>query len=180
MLWTEESTKTLISLWCRGWSATQVATALSRQFQVACTKNAVLGKLNRMIGAGKLTRRADYRPKKKMLKPVEISRVKEIASEEKKAKKTGINVAPVVVKNAPLPPVCNNVIVLSRRGVPRTGESGVTIDQTTGCLYAINATTKGIHLFCNKPKKDNSAYCDEHHAKCHAPPQPIKKLRIVK
>jgi hypothetical protein len=50
--------------------------------------------------------------------------------------------------------------------------------QPNGCKYATGVSKKGEHLFCNALTNGRS-YCDEHHALCHTPTQPIKIRKII-
>lgn len=161
--WTQEMIDAGIKLWFDGKSAIQVAWELSYRFDCTVTKNAWLGKFNRLVAKGLVLRREDYKPVVRDLKSFPKN------STGKKLRLPKVKLADSVPKE--------NVVKFKPlvRPVSKTGL--VTIDRATGCLYAVTATSKGIHLFCNKTKSGQSQYCQEHHDLCHTKSTlPVKKI----
>ena len=178
MIWSQEVIDTLAKLWSEGNSASQVAYLLNEQFGGRITKNAVIGKIHRLIYQGKLARREDYRPMKKKLPAAPETRPPKTVKKVAVAKKAApIRVAPKVASPEP-----NNIFTLKLAPRPVHRGGLVTIDMATGCLYVVTSTPKGVHLFCNKQKRAESQYCQEHHDRCHVKATaPIKKaLRVVR
>lgn len=166
--WSQEIIDAGTRLWLDGKSAAEVAHVLSHQFDCTITKNAWLGKFDRLAKEGFVARRYDYKPVARDLK----SSTKN--STGKKLRLPSIKLADSAQKA--------NIFKLVTPPKPVSRSGFVTIDRATGCLYAVTSTPKGVHLFCNKKKAGNSQYCQEHHDMCHVKATfPIKKiLRVVR
>jgi len=169
MAWTQEILDVAAKLWSDGKSASEVAHLLNEEYNCRFTRNAVLGKLSRLMYKGDLPRRKDYKPMKRQLKSSTTP-----ANEGEPAK-----AAPAKTE----PKAQGHANVFAFKPIPRPARNGlVTIDAVTGCLYAVSSTHDEIHLFCNKQKQANSRYCSEHHDRCYVQAMvPIKKsLRVVR
>ena len=166
--WTQEMIDAGVKLWFDGKSAMQVAWALSQQFDCKITKNAWLGKFDRLVAKGLVLRRDDYKPVARDLKSSTRN------STGKKLRLPKVKLADGVPNG--------NVVKFKPVAKPVSKAGLVTIDRATGCLYAVTSTPKGVHLFCNKKKAEESQYCQEHHDLCHVKSTfPFKKiLRIVR
>lgn len=179
MAWTQEILNVAAKLWGDGKSALEVAYLLNEEFDCRFTKNAVLGKLSRLMHKGELPRRADYKPLKKQTKSSTLS-----TNEPEFAKVAPAKPPPAKAKPAkPAPKAQSRGNVFAFKPISRPARDGlVTIDAVTGCLYAVSSTHDEIHLFCNKQKRVNSRYCQEHHDRCHVQAMvPVKKpLRVVR
>lgn len=164
MAWTQEILDVAAKLWSDGKSASEVAYLLNEEYNCKFTRNAVLGKLSRLMYKGELPRRSDYKPMKRQLK----------------SSTTPANeVEPAKIETK----VQSRENVFTFKPIPRPARGDlVTIDVVTGCLYAVSSTHDEIHLFCNKQKRMNSQYCQEHHDQCYAQAMvPVKKpLRVVR
>lgn len=166
MLWTQEIIDMAAKLWDEGKPTLEVANSLNEKFGCRFTRNAVVGKLHRLMHQGKLPRRKDYKPLKR-----QIPRPDPPASKAESPAKTGREVSNRSHGN-----------VFTFKPIPRPARDGlVTIDAVTGCLYAVSSTDHGVHLFCNQKKRINSQYCQEHHDRCYVKAMvPVKKiLRVV-
>jgi hypothetical protein len=167
MLWTQEILDMAAKLWDEGKPASEVAYLLNEMFDCRLTRNAVVGKLNRLMYQGKLPRRKDYKPLKRQISPPEAHAGK-VESPDKAGHKV---------------PNRNHGNIFTFKPIPRPTRDGlVTIDAVTGCLYAVSSTDHGVHLFCNQKKRTNSKYCQEHHDRCYVQAMPpVKKiLRVVR
>lgn len=177
--WTQEEKDKAVSLWLSGLSADYVAAEMSYLFKRRFTKNSCLGMINRLSNKGEAPRREDYRPKKKV-----ILNGPERKSHKKKPPALKATTAPIEKTAIPkpkkpsAPALPKNVIAFPARldTDGRSGTTNVRIELATGCLYATSMTKDGVHLFCNAPKREKSAYCPVHHAACYvAPPARILK-----
>ena len=191
--WKPEVIGALKRLWAEGNSASKTAEKLEVLFGIKFTRNAIIGKIHRLIDAGKMKPRGDY-------KAQHDNRTAELRApvvpRKPRAKKTPpkipappalIDVKPMpapIAKAAPrvtvAPPVYGENVILFP--VRAKLEGPTTLENVSGCLYSLGANARGQHVFCNSEKKPGSAYCPEHHAKCYIPlakpaPQKTKKWR---
>jgi GcrA cell cycle regulator len=191
--WTPEFVGALKRLWAEGNSASKTAEKLEVLFGIKFSRNAIIGKIHRLIDAGKMEPRGDYKQKHDN-RTTELRAIPKPAKPRAKKTLPRVPEAPelitivetpeIVAKHVPRatvpPPVYGeNVIVFPLRSKV-TGPT--TLENVSGCLYSIGADLRGRHIFCNEQKKENSAYCEEHHAKCHIPtpkldPKKAKKWR---
>ena len=152
------------TLWLEGKSASVVAERMQEMFGIKITRNMIIGKVNRLIAAGKMLARGDHKP---------ISVKARQAIEERKAAKL---VSKSIEAAATVPPVSrgDNVIMFVPLKKKPVG-NGVTLENVTGCLYATGVDHRNRHLFCNDQRREGSSYCEEHHAKCIVPLAPKMK-----
>lgn len=165
MVWKHEAVFTVKTMWSEGKSASVIAEKLTEMFGIKFTRNMVIGKVHRLIDAGKMLARGDK-------KPVSV-KPKEVKAERKAAKlvSQSIEAADTV------PPVSlgDNVIMFVPLKKKPVG-NGVTLENVSGCLYATGVDHRNRHLFCNSTRREGSSYCEEHHAKCIIPLAPkVKK-----
>lgn len=175
--WNDEIVGALKRLWTEGNSASRVAEKLEMLFGIKFTRNAIIGKIHRLIDAGKMAARGDYAPKHDN-RPLE----KRHATNEKRVYKKKPKPEPMAVvppkprDTVPATAYGENVILFPLRA-KITGQT--TLENVSGCLYSIGHNEKHQHVFCNAVKKEGSAYCEEHHAKCYIP-TPRLDLKKVK
>lgn len=167
MDWTDKRVSTLIRLWTEGKSATVVAREMNEMFDLKLTRNAIIGKVHRLIDAGvMLLREKDAAQRAKIQKTKGVKKTRSAHYQKQKKKiegQAGLAKADAPAKVAPIN-FGGNVIMFPIRS---SVVGPTTLENVNGCLYAIGADGRGRHLFCNSEKKEGSAYCAEHHAKCH-------------
>ena len=188
MEWNSEIIGALKRLWAEGNSASKTAEKLEVLFGIKFTRNAIIGKIHRLIDAGKMETRGDYKPRhdnrtaekrnlpnpKKPKPPARMMPLDLIIPTIQKKKSSDPIAKPAARATVPPPVYGENVIVFPLRSSV-TGPT--TLENVRGCLYAIGVNVRHQHVFCNADKKEGSAYCEEHHAKCHLP---TPKLNIKK
>ncbi|WBT40147.1 GcrA family cell cycle regulator [Hyphomicrobium sp. DMF-1] len=141
--WTEERTERARRLWFTGHSAQQVANSLGG----GITRNAVIGKMNR-IGAIKLKKeRKPYKPKVVRI-PAEVREVVELEPR-----------APRPPREA-LPPE------------PQRPDKLVSFEDLTEktCRFIYGDVRDPDHGFCPCERVAGSSYCAGHHGKCFTAP----------
>jgi GcrA cell cycle regulator len=178
--WNDEIVGALKRLWTEGNSASRVAEKLEVLFGIKFTRNAIIGKIHRLIDAGKMAARGDYAPKHDNRPLEKRHATNEKRVYKKKPKPEPVAVAPPTPRATVAPPVYGENVILFPLRSTVTGPT--TLENVRGCLYAVGANARGQHMFCNADKKEGSAYCEEHHAKCHIPkvkadPKAVKKWR---
>lgn len=165
MHWQDEHIDTLKLFWLEGKSASVVAEKMTEMFGIKFNRNMIIGKVHRLLDAGKMLARGDR-------KPVSV-KPKKAKAERKEAEK----VSQSYEAAATVPPVSlgDNVVMFVPLKKKPVG-NGVTLEHVTGCLYATSTDHQGRHLFCNSERREGSSYCEEHHAKCIVPlPPKVKK-----
>jgi GcrA cell cycle regulator len=64
MGWTDERIEELKKLWAEGKSASIVAEEMNKMFGTKLTRNSIIGKIHRLLDAGKMLARSDQKPTK--------------------------------------------------------------------------------------------------------------------
>lgn len=142
-VWTEERTEIAKRLWFSGHSASKIADTLG-----GITRNAVIGKMNR-IGAIKLKKeRKPYKPKVVKI-PAEVREVVELEPR-----------APRRMPREALPPE------------PPRPDTLVSFDDLTEktCRFIYGDVRDPDHGFCPCERVAGSSYCAGHHGKCFTAP----------
>jgi GcrA cell cycle regulator len=165
--WTDERIDQLTELWCAGMSGAAVA----REIGDGCTRNAVIGKANR-LGLAAHRHSNEGSASAAMLRRVEARKRQEASSV------TGFAVRKVEAARSTAPQVKSTPVPEKRQGVPLEDLPA------NGCRWAINDAPKGKpHLFCAEPREAGSSWCCHHHALAYGrpwPPKPfILKARIA-
>lgn len=146
--WTNDRVNILRKLWLDGISASKIASRLG-----GITRNAVIGKVHRL----KLKRTTAYPPK-----PKESNGT---ASYDALPKKQHL-----------VPRIIPRVTQMDQLAIPvsppieQEEMLGVHLGKLTGCKFPIDRDTEG-HLFCNKRRKKDAPYCEEH---CVVAYQPVR------
>jgi GcrA cell cycle regulator len=168
--WTEERIETLTKLWLDGVSGEAVA----REIGDGCTRNAVIGKANR-LGLAAHQRSNEGSASAAMLRRVEKRKRQEAASV------TGFGVNKIQAARSTAPQVFQSTppkAEATRKSTPVPEKrQGVLFEElpANGCKFAINDAPKGKpHLFCGAPRIDGSSWCIEHNARCYGRPWPPK------
>jgi len=172
--WRPEQVDELKKLWHEGKSATVVAQEMSRMFGLKITRNAIIGKIHRLVHAGVMLARGSSRPqeaKDRTSRPRRPEVQDQVAATAPVARQT----APVKV--APTVPIKGNVIAFQMKE-KKTGPG--LLEDVSGCLYSVGVNAKNLHVFCNDEKQDGSSYCPDHHAMCYLPTAPVKIRKAKK
>jgi GcrA cell cycle regulator len=151
--WTEQRIETLTKLWLDGVSGEAVA----REIGDGCTRNAVIGKANR-LGLAAHQRSNEGSASAAMLRRVEA-----------RNRLTGFGVNKIQAARATAPQVKSTPVPEKHQGV--------LLDDlpANGCRWAINDAPKGKpHLFCAEPREAGSSWCCHHHALAYGRPWPPK------
>lgn len=164
--WTVERIDALFAMACEGKSMAQIAAVLG------CSKNAVIGKHNRLrdrlgiarpkAGPRKRTVNA-VKPEKVSKEPVRVS----IPTPAVVAKQLEVDVDPV-----------RATLILPFQPVPEPVKApGVSIVDVTGCRYAIadDDALIGGKAFCNAPLDGARSYCAEHARIVYTAPAKLTK-----
>lgn len=156
MAWTDEMFIRASDLGGQGYSAGYIASALTGEFCIEVSRNAVIGKLKRQgISFGiprslGVTKRSQSKPHKpRTFSFSRMAAIQRIAEEA-----------------APLPPE-----------PPKPPEFlGLTVTQLTDntCRYPRG---DGPFFFCGQPPKEGSPYCEFCHSICYATPTPAQLTR---
>jgi hypothetical protein len=139
-------------------------------FGLKITRNAIIGKIHRLVHAGVMLARGNSRPQvqDQITAPAPVAQV---AATAPVARQT----APVKV--APTVPIKGNVIAFQMKE-KKTGPG--LLEDVSGCLYSVGVNAKNQHVFCNDEKQDGSSYCPDHHAMCYLPTAPVKIRKAKK
>ena len=190
--WPAAAIEILSEKWCdKGEPTSEIARAVSIKFGELITRNAVIGKLNRLG-----FKRGESLPKGAMKAIVALynrgrgvndAEIREILSElqgEQEASRVRkILPAP---KRARARPDRSSGDGDDARALDLVSRAADMLPSSTGgqpflwelardqCRYCVG-DERGTNVFCGKPVKDGSSYCSEHHAKCwtkakYAPP----------
>lgn len=160
-IWTEERFRFAADLGGQGYTAGYIATALTRQFNVVFSRNAVIGKLHRThTPFGKPREAAEAnknasKPKTTAVGVTDQSRRKRIARIKAEA------IVPVELPAEP----------------PKKKEFlGLTLFELTeeSCRFPRG---DGPFLFCGQPRQQGSAYCQVCHPLCYDKPSTLKSWR---
>ena len=173
--WLPEQVDELKKLWHEGKSATVVAQEMSRMFGLKITRNAIIGKIHRLVHAGVMLARGNSRPQE----------TKDRTSRPRRPKVQAqvIASAPVARPTAPIKfsaarsVIRENIIPFPTKE-HKTGPA--LLEDVRGCLYSIRVNAKNQHVFCDAEKQDGSSYCPDHHAMCYLPTAPVKIRKAKK
>jgi hypothetical protein len=188
--WTEAIETELKKLWHDGNSASETARKINIMFGVVFTRNSIIGKVFRLVNAGKMLARHGSAPKFPTARQPNAPRKKRIKvpvpylgkPDHSDTPPPAVIPAPTTTKppvpaptttKPPVPafvrpePYAGNVVPFSGREAAVTGPT--TLEHVRECLYSIGVNSKNQHVFCNEKKRDGSSYCAEHHEKCHVP-----------
>lgn len=182
--WSPERIDELNRLWHEGKSATVVAQEMSKMFGLKITRNAIIGKIHRLVHAGVMLARGDSRPREAKDHTSRPRRPKvqdQVTAPAPVARSTAT--APVARPTAPIKfsaarsVIRENVIPFPTKE-QKTGPA--LLEDVRGCLYSIRVNAKNQHVFCNDEKQDGSAYCPDHHAMCYLQTAPVKIRKAKK
>lgn len=186
--WTADRIETLRMMRASGATARAIGEA------IGCSRNAVLGKLDR-IGMNTAAVPRTWTPERvETLKALHAagkmySEIAEVLGVTPKAarnyaekiklprRESGSHFNPARVRSAPRAPRA-----FKPRLVDMTAPSldlAVGILDVTGCKWAVgeNEATPGRHLFCNHATEENAAYCPYHSALNVARPVPVAQRK---
>jgi GcrA cell cycle regulator len=151
-LWPEEHAQELTRLVASGMVYRLIAESLNDKFGTAHTKNAIVGKVQRL----NLT--PPDKPKKPPYVRKPTPRRREFAS-TRIVRANGNSNAMRVIKTVELEQYKLRCVEI---------ECTTTFDDVTGCRYPVG---DGPFLFCNGAQTEGSSYCLNHHILCHDKPR---------
>lgn len=137
--WPDEQIDQLRKLWGEGFSATQIAKQLNGVFNTHRTRNAVIGKVNRL---GLCARQVPARPAKRSVRVM-----------REKARSLG----PVAPRFKPEPVKRSSIVPPPSRNVSLN-------DRKPFECAAVTDSTRFEQRYCAHPTKTGSAYCPDHDA----------------
>ena len=146
-----EDDQEILQLWEKGLTGAQIAKKTYN------TRNAIMGKLHRWRVAGIIGYKSTKTREAAIKEQVRIANRKR-ALGKGKPRHVVKRELPLInfLDNLPPPPPLTEPV----KFIGLTSQS---------CRYVINSGVAKDFLFCNHPKKLNSAYCEEHHALCYVP-----------
>lgn len=175
--WTDEKLKRLEALWMEGKSSGECAAALNSEFPGTVTRNAVIGKVHRLVLANKIPQRGPLVGRQSHTGAREIGRIPKTRKSRQKAEE------PVAVAAVPSqPPVVPQP--LEEQPAPRLelvreerdeSRKPALIYEVIGCRWPVDVDAEGRHLFCNANRPNGKPYCDHHRAKATTR-LPVKQL----
>ncbi len=136
--WTVERTDALRKMWTEGLSASQIAHRLG----AGITRSAICGKAHRL--------RLEARVFKDPVRAA-AQHANRMAANAQKKVKSGVTLARKPMKAMAIPTL-----------EPIAGR--VTLVEVTGCCWPVG-DDKGIHLFCDAPRRTGKSYCAFHDEK---------------
>jgi GcrA cell cycle regulator len=151
-LWPEEHAQELTRLVASGMVYRLIAESLNDKFGTAHTKNAIVGKVQRL----NLT--PPDKPKKPPYVRKPTPRRREFAS-TRIVRANGNSNAMRVIKTVELEQYKLRCVEI---------ECTTTFDDVTGCRYPVGGSP---FLFCNGAQTEGSSYCLNHHILCHEKPR---------
>ena len=141
----------ILQLWKQGWTSGDIAK------QLKLTRNAVMGKLYRFRQAGVI----DYKTKKAREAAITV-----IAKTKNRNKK--------IAEGADLDTIEPDLPLLSLMEAvyeppkPKERKPVSLFDLSfDSCRYSVSGETAKDYMFCNRPQRQSSSYCEEHHALCY-------------
>jgi hypothetical protein len=151
-LWPEEHAQELTRLVASGMIYRLIAESLNEQFGTNHTKNAIVGKVQRL----------NLTPPDKPKKPPYVRKPKPRRAEFDRIRIVRAN------SNSNAMRVVNTVVLQQERLRCVEIECTTPFDDVTGCRYP---TGDGPFLFCNGTQTEGSSYCLSHHVLCHERPR---------
>jgi hypothetical protein len=151
----------ILQLWKQGWTSGDIAGQLN------LTRNAVMGKLYRFRQAGVI----DYKTKKARDAAITVmartkNRNKQIAE--------GAELDTI----EPEMPLLDWVEATYEPPKPKERKPAALFDLSyDSCRYSVSGDSAKDFLFCNKPQRQSSPYCDEHHAICYTKHTDKEKIK---
>jgi GcrA cell cycle regulator len=155
-LWPEEHAQELTRLVASGMVYRLIAESLNEKFGTAHTKNAIVGKVQRL----------NLTPPAKEKRPPYVRKPKRSTANkghhhtvDRIVRANGNSNAMRVIKTVELEQYKLRCVEI---------ECTTTFDDVTGCRYPVG---DGPFLFCNGAKTEGSSYCLNHHILCHDKPR---------
>jgi GcrA cell cycle regulator len=147
--WTDDKVKLLATLFTEGWSRGQIATKLG------VTKNAICGKIDR-LGVNLQNFVTGSSGLERPPRTYEPQRVGRPEKQDRQAWRPSARpiAETAVADEDPSPPP-----------IPPTGPIVLMDLRYDSCRWPINDGNP--FLFCGKPRRENSPYCEEHRRKAH-------------
>jgi len=183
--WPPEHVARLLELWPKGMSCSQIGAALSKEFNLSYSRNAVIGKSHRLGLAG---REQPAKPKTIARSPVLRSPAKprtvEVGrpSRAKVRKPMGLGAfipTPTYGGNGFALATANAVLNAAARST-RLDEpdkpTGIKLEALTGrmCRWPIGDVQDDDFSFCGCAREDHRPYCEAHNERAYSAPLPRK------
>jgi GcrA cell cycle regulator len=172
--WPPEHVARLLELWPKGMSCSQIGAALSKEFNLSYSRNAVIGKSHRLGLAG---REQPAKPKTiarapvvRVAKPVKIRRPIALGAFVSTPTYGGNGFA-LATANA----VLNAAAKATRLDEPDK-PTGIKLEALTGrmCRWPIGDVQDDDFSFCGCAREDHRPYCEAHNARAYSAPLPRK------
>jgi GcrA cell cycle regulator len=183
--WSEEHSARMEVLWRQGLSASQTATALSKQFGLTYSRNAVIGRANRMGLSG---RDKPAKPKTVARAPVVRPPAKPRTVEAGRPSRAKIRQPMALGSFIPTPTYGGNGLALATANAvlnaaakaTRLDEpdkpTGIKLEHLTGrmCKWPIGDVQDDDFSFCGCAREDHRPYCEAHNERAYSAPLPRK------
>jgi len=183
--WADYHSDRLEVLWCQGHSASEIARSLSKEYAITYSRNAVIGRANRMGLSGRdkpakpktVARAPVVRPPAKPRK-VEAGR----PSRAKIRQPTGLGafILPPTYGGNGFALATANAVLNAAAKATRIDEpdkpTGIKLEALTGrmCKWPIGDVQDDDFSFCGCAREDHRPYCEDHNARAYSAPQPRK------
>lgn len=174
--WNAENEALLMRLYHQGATGSEIAKALFNEYGFKPTRNAIIGKIHRVLArdnkprfakpaAPKVPKQAKAEP----AKDAEALRYRRPTNPEPLKHYPRVQTQPSV-KGVPQGPLSYD---LPER---KNGDAVALVDlQSHHCRYPLDDES-GRTFFCGKAKLDGSSYCPEHHDRCTHKQPPVSRL----
>lgn len=165
-MWEEACTDMLRDLWGKGWSATQIAAHMSREFRTSYTRNAIVGKVHRLRkkGIAGFEERKRGRPAGPQPRKTPVPRTVKLARLAPPPQPV-IAPEPEPVAAPPLEAVIPSESLTLFELTPRT------------CRWPLGGPKDPATHFCGAPKDLNTPYCPTHEARAWQPNSSVSARR---
>jgi GcrA cell cycle regulator len=150
--WSDDHCAELTRLLASGMVYRLIAVALNEKFETAYSKNAVVGKVQRL----------NLTPPDKPKRPPYVRKPSERRREFNSVRIVRAN------SNSNAMRVVSSVVLEQAKLRCVEIECTTTFDDVTGCRYPVG---DGPFLFCNGAQMEGSSYCLNHHVLCHDKPR---------
>lgn len=183
--WPDAAIQVLAEKWCdEGEAASVIAQMITVRFGELVTRNAVIGKLNRMgfkrgepLPKGALRAIAALRARNPRSTDVQVRALLDDLRERGRAKRPPeARAASIHVPQGPPIPIGKELADKVPDLLPTSGGDHRHFWELprSGCRYSVGHEN-GFHVFCGDTAAAGSSFCPEHHALCWDAPRPVSR-----
>lgn len=164
-LWPAARTKKLLALKAQGKSSAEIAKALGGNV----TRNAVLGKIHRLVAAGVLHSPRSPGNPPKVIKPKPDPAVAKVHRVLARHHRVSYGFGAAAVPAVPMPPRELKTTKYDAIDPATPGLLRVDDLKTHHCRWPLNNALGGEYYFCGDQRQSGKAYCEAHTALAYQP-----------